>query len=353
MIKSFRDHGAHVEHMPSPQPSRAWRRAAWLGLFLAVILPGARAASALDPVAVASFVADMQSRHGFEPTALNALFARAERLDSVLAAISKPAEYKPWYAYRPIFLTRQRIDQGVAFWNEQAPILAAAERKSGVPAAIIVAIIGVETAYGRNTGSYRVLDALATLAFHYPKRAPFFRSELENFLLLTRDEHVDPLTPTGSYAGAMGIPQFMPSSFRNFAVDFDTDGHRDIWRNPRDAIGSVGNYLVAHGWQAGEPIAVPAAQSNANAREVADAVELEYTIAQYAMRGVRPLEQIGAQYAEVPAVLLGYESSATATEYWLGLRNFYAITRYNRSPKYALAVFQLADAIARARGDKP
>jgi len=339
--------------MTSPQPSRTRRRAAWLGLLLAVMGSGARAGAALDSAAVAAFVADMHGRHGFEVNALNALFTRAQRLDSVLAAISKPAEYKPWHAYRPIFLTRQRIDQGVAFWNEQAPILAAAEKKSGVPAEIIVAIIGVETAYGRNTGSYRVLDALATLAFHYPKRAPFFRSELENFLLLTREEEVDPLAPTGSYAGAMGMPQFMPSSFRNYAVDFDADGHRDIWRNPRDAIGSVGNYLAAHGWRAGEPIVVPVAQSDASAREVSDTVDLKYTIAQYAMRGVRPLDPVGAQYAEVPAVLLGYESSATATEYWLGLRNFYAITRYNRSPKYALAVYQLADAIASARRRTP
>ncbi len=339
--------------MSSPKPSRVRPRAAWLGLFLAVLLSGAHAGGTLDPAAVTGFVADMRNRHGFEAAALDGLFARAQRLDSVLAAISKPAEYKPWHAYRPIFLTRQRIDQGLAFWREQAPSLAAAERQTGVPAEIIVAIIGVETSYGRNTGSYRVLDALATLAFHYPKRAPFFRSELENFLLLTREEGIDPLQPTGSYAGAMGLPQFMPSSFRHYAVDFDADGHRDIWRNPRDAIGSVGNYLKAHGWRAGEPIAAPAAQSEANAREVSDTIDLKYTLAQYAMRGVRPLEQVGARYAEVPAVLLGYESSATATEYWLGLRNFYAITRYNRSPKYALAVFQLADAIARAREKAP
>ncbi len=339
--------------MSSPQPSRARHRAACLGLLLAVMWSGASAGAALDPAAVSAFVADMHGRHGFDAGALNALFTRAQRLDSVLAAISKPAEYKPWHAYRPIFLTRQRIDQGVAFWNEQAPILAAAEKKSGVPVEIIVAIIGVETAYGRNTGSYRVLDALATLAFHYPKRAPFFRSELENFLLLTREEKVDPLAPTGSYAGAMGMPQFMPSSFRNYAVDFDADGHRDIWRNPRDAIGSVGNYLAEHGWRAGEPIVVPASQSDANAREASDSVELKYTVAQYAMRGVRPLDPIGSQYAEVPAVMLGYESSETAMEYWLALRNFYAITRYNRSPKYALAVFQLADAIAQARSRTP
>jgi len=339
--------------MSSQKPSHARLRAACLGLFLAVTTPGVHAGGALDATEVARFVTDMQTRHGYEPAALNALFARAARLDSVLAAISKPAEYKPWHAYRPIFLTRQRIDGGVAFWNEQAPILAAAEQKTGVPAEIIVAIIGVETSYGGNTGSYRVLDALATLAFHYPKRAPFFRSELENFLLLTREEGMDPLQPKGSYAGAMGLPQFMPSSFRNYAVDFDGDGRRDIWRNPRDAIGSVGNYLKAHGWRAGEPIAVPAAQSTANATQVADTVDLRHTVAEYAALGVRPLEPLAQVMDAVPAVLLGYESSASATEYWLALRNFYAITRYNRSPKYALAVYQLADAIARARGRTP
>jgi len=273
----------------------------------------------------------------------------------VLAAISRPAEYKPWHAYRPIFLTRDRINGGVTFWREHAAVLADAAKVSGVPAEIIVAIIGVETSYGRNTGSYRVLDALATLAFHYPKRAPFFRSELENFLLLTREENMDPMQPTGSYAGAMGLPQFMPSSFRNYAVDFDADGRRDIWRNPRDAIGSVGNYLKRHGWQAGEVIATPAAQSAANAVQISDTIELKHTLAEYAALGVRPLEALGPQAEAAPAVLLAYESSASATEYWLGLRNFYAITRYNRSPKYALAVVQLADAIARAhaRGATP
>ncbi len=339
--------------MSGSYPSRALRCAVGLGVLLAAGSFSAHAGAALDRGAVSGFVAEMRNRHAFDADALDALFARAQRLDSVLAAISKPAEYKPWYAYRPIFLTQDRIDRGVAFWGEQASTLAAAERQSGVPAAIIVAIIGVETAYGRNTGSYRVLDALATLAFHYPKRAAFFRSELEDFLLLAREEWMDPLRPTGSYAGAMGIPQFMPSSFRRYAVDFDADGRRDIWSNPRDAIGSVGNYLAAHGWRAGEPIAVPVAPSAANGRESGESVDLKYTVAQYAVRGVRPLEQIGAQYAEVPAVLLAYENSETATEYWLGLRNFYAITRYNRSPKYALAVYQLAEAIGRARNGTP
>jgi len=307
------------------------------------------AAAPLDRAEVDRFVAEMSANHGFDAAALHALFGQASRLDSVLAAISKPAEYKPWHAYRPIFLTRERVNSGVDFWREHEATLAAAARSSGVPAEIIVAIIGVETSYGRNTGSYKVLDSLATLAFHYPKRAPFFRSELENFLLLTREEGMDPLQPTGSYAGAMGLPQFMPSSFRNYAVDFDQDGRRDIWRNPRDAIGSVGNYLNRHGWRAGEVIAIPAAQSAANATQVSDTVDLKRNVAEYAALGVRPIEALGPAANATPAVLLAYESSADATEYWLGFRNFYAITRYNRSPKYALAVVQLAEAIAQAR----
>jgi membrane-bound lytic murein transglycosylase B len=334
-------------------PGRARRPATWLALLLVLFASAASAGGRLDTAEVNRFVSEMSERHGFDTAALGALFARAGRLDSVLAAISKPAEYKPWHAYRPIFLTRDRVNGGVTFWREHETVLADAAAASGVPAEIIVAIIGVETSYGRNTGSYRVLDALATLAFHYPKRAPFFRSELENFLLLTREEGMDPMQPTGSYAGAMGLPQFMPSSFRHYAVDFDADGRRDIWRNPRDAIGSVGNYLKAHGWRAGEAIATPAAQSAANAAQVSATVDLTHSLAEYAALGVRPLEALGAAADAIPAVLLGYESSATATEYWLGLRNFYAITRYNRSSKYALAVVQLAESIARARGKGP
>lgn len=318
-------------------------------LWVLLVPLAAPAGGRLDEAAVDGFIDQMSSAHGFDRAALAALFGRASRLDSVLAAISRPAEYKPWYAYRPIFLTRERVDGGVAFWREHASTLAAAANASGVPAEIIVAIIGVETFYGRNTGSYRVLDALATLAFHYPKRAPFFRSELENFLLLTRDEGVDPTTPTGSYAGAMGLPQFMPSSFRNYAVDFDEDGRRDIWRNPSDAIGSVGNYLARHGWRAGEVVAVPAAQSPANAQQASETVELAHSLGEYAALGVRPLEPLAGAPGSARAVLLAYEASADSREYWLCFGNFHAITRYNRSPKYALAVVQLAEAIARAR----
>ena len=312
-------------------------------------LTTAARAEGLDASAVAAFSADMQAKHGFNADALEQTFARVQRRDLILTTIAKPAEAKPWYVYRPIFLTPARISDGVRFWNEHAAPLAAAEQAYGVPAAIMVAIIGVETSYGRNTGNFGVLEALATLAFHYPPRAPFFRAELENFLLLARDENLDALGPQGSYAGAMGLPQFMPSSFRAYAVDFDQDGHRDIWKNPRDAIGSVGNYLARHGWVRGGPIALPVIGSPGNKARSSDTVALQRTVAQYRAQGVRTIDPVDEQ---LKAVLLAYENR-DGDEFWMGFANFYAITRYNRSPKYALAVAQLAEAIEKSRGVRP
>ena len=318
---------------------------AMLVMALLLVLSGTAHSAPVDDRAVAEFSAEMQKRHGFDSSRLAETFKSASRLDSVLAAMVKPAEKKPWHAYRPIFMTTERIAAGSAFWDRHEGALARAEAEYGVPAAIIVAIIGVETFYGRNAGSYRVLDALATLAFHFPPRAPFFRSELENFLLLARDEQMDPGQPKGSYAGAMGLPQFMPSSFRNFAVDFDKDGKRNIWTGPEDAIGSVGNYLARHGWRRDQPIAVQAATREANAAQASQGMELVKTLAEYREAGVLPLDE---QDPALQAVLLGFED-VKGMEYWFGFRNFYAITRYNRSPKYALAVAQLADAVAQKR----
>jgi len=313
-------------------------RATWL---LIALCPSVGLAAQLDPSAIDEFVAAMQREHAFEPAALRPLLLRADRLDSVLAAIAKPAEYKPWHQYRPIFITDARIRAGVAFWNQHAQSLAQAAKSAGVPAEIIVAIIGIETSYGANAGNYLVLEALATLAFHYPPRAPFFRSELVNFLLLARDEGFDPTVLKGSYAGAMGIPQFMPSSFRAYAVDFDQDGRRDIWGNPTDAIGSVANYLQRHGWEANQPIALRAIVPRGRETPVSRSVDLDRTLADYATLGVTP---DGAGPTAAKATLLAYEGQH-GNEYWLGLKNFYVITRYNRSPKYALAVFQLAEEI--------
>lgn len=204
---------------------------------------------------VDEFIAEMTRDYGFAGEQLRDLFKQAERKQAILDAISRPAErVKPWKEYRPIFLTDSRIAQGVDFWRENEAALTRAETEYGVPAEIIVAIIGVETFYGRNTGSHRVIDALSTLGFDYPPRQPFFRQQLKEFLLLTREEQVDPLTLKGSYAGAMGLPQFMPSSFRAYAVDFDGDGRIDIWNNPTDAIGSAASYFKQHGWTAGGPV---------------------------------------------------------------------------------------------------
>ncbi|MBI2801721.1 MAG: lytic murein transglycosylase B [Gammaproteobacteria bacterium] len=298
-------------------------------------------AAGLDAQQVELFALEMEHKHGFDATAVKNVLNLAVKLDSVLATMARPAESKPWSQYRPLFLSAERIRAGVEFWNTYATALDDVSTQYGVPPEIVVAIIGVETFYGRNMGNYRVLDALGTLAFHFPARGAFFRSELEQFLLLTRAEQLDPVTPRGSYAGAMGFPQFMPSSFLRFAVDFDHDGHRDIWRNPVDAIGSVASYLHAHGWRAAEPVTMVAEPSNWNENNSSTKVELKQTIAEYASAGSSPRSTVAPN---APAVLLAY-AGAEGNEYWFALNNFYVITRYNHSPKYALAVYQLAEAI--------
>ena len=292
---------------------------------------------------VQAFIREMVAQHGFNARQLQAAFSQAHAQPSIIAAMSKPAEAKPWYAYREIFINPKRIQGGVAFWQANAAALAEAERVYGVPAAIVVAIIGVETQYGGNMGKYRVLEALATLAFDYPRRAAYFRKELENFLLMTRAEGIDPLTPRGSYAGAMGYGQFMPGSFQSFAVDFDGDGRRDLWRNPRDAIGSVANYFKKNGWQTGEPVAVPAQVSGDRYPELLSRQlsPPKDRVADLQAQGVTPDGQVSGSQR---AMLLEYVGRA-GPEYWLGCANFYVITRYNRSQLYALAVHQLSQAI--------
>ncbi|MDX1605703.1 MAG: lytic murein transglycosylase B [Candidatus Competibacterales bacterium] len=303
------------------------------------------AQTALRPE-IQSFIREMAAEHGFDQARLTEQFARIRRRDDIIALITRPAERtKPWHEYRAIFLDRQRIENGAAFWREHATTLARAEQTYGVPPEIVTAIIGVETRYGRVTGRDGVLEALTTLAFDYPRRADFFRRELEEYLLLTREEGIDPLSLLGSYAGAMGIAQFMPSSYRAYAVDFDDDGLRDLWHNPVDAIGSAASYLGEHGWRAGAPVVAAAEVSGSAWRAQLDqGMEPRLTVAEWRALGVRP---------EVPvddarrAILLELEG-ADGPIYRLGFHNFYVITRYNRSPLYAMAVFELAQAI-RAR----
>lgn len=299
---------------------------------------------------VDEFIAEMTRDYGFASEQLRDLFKQAERKQAILDAISRPAErVKPWKEYRPIFLTDSRVAQGVDFWRENEAALSRAEAEYGVPAEIIVAIIGVETFYGRNTGSHRVIDALSTLGFDYPPRQPFFRQQLKEFLLLTREEQVDPLTLKGSYAGAMGLPQFMPSSFRAYAVDFDGDGHIDIWNNPTDAIGSAASYFKQHGWAAGEPVV-------ARAKVSGERFEEGLTVGLESQKNAGEMRALGWQFdksvADQTAVTAFRLEGAEGEEYWLGLPNFYVITRYNRSVMYAMAVHQLSQLLADARGEQ-
>jgi membrane-bound lytic murein transglycosylase B len=337
--------------MNSMQILRRWatRHAPWLGLAgLFGLTQQAAAAEYEHSPQVAEFVAEMTRDYGFASEQLVSLFAEAERKQSILDAISRPAEkVKPWKDYRPIFITDSRIARGVDFWREHEQVLARAEQEYGVPAQMIVAIIGVETFYGGNTGNYRVVDALSTLAFDYPPRAPFFRKELREFLMLAREEQVDPLSLKGSYAGAMGLPQFMPSSFRAYAVDFDGDGHINIWTNPDDAIGSVASYFKRHGWQPGEPVVSAASIQG-------EQVEQGLTQGLDPVKTAAELRQLGWSSTavlpdELPVTAFRLEG-AEGDEYWLGLPNFFVITRYNRSVMYAMAVNQLAELLVDARG---
>ncbi len=317
-------------------------------------VPATPAAPSAPPVApsggplaeraeVQAFIRDLVARRGFDSNQLYATFSRARTQPSIIQAMNRPAEAKPWYAYRQIFLTPQRVQGGVQFWQTHRQALVRAEQVYGVPAEIVVAIIGVETSYGKNTGKYNVLEALATLAFDYPRRAPYFRKELENYLLLTREEGIDPMAVKGSYAGAMGLGQFMPGSYLNYAVDFDGDGQRNLWTNPVDAIGSVANYLSKHRWQRGEPVTVRAAVGGAYYGDLVSrkAQPPARTVASFRQRGVIPSSAVSD---EQKAILLEFDGSYSP-EYWLGFDNFYVITRYNQSPLYAMAVYQLSRTI--------
>lgn len=293
-----------------------------------------------------AFADEMATQHGFRREEILQALGKAERQQSILDAIARPAEKaKPWKDYRKLFVTADRIQQGASFWREHAATLARAEKEFGVPAQIVVAILGVETRYGRNMGNYRVLDALATLSFDYPPRADFFRGQLVEFFLMTREQKLVPERVLGSYAGAMGYGQFMPSSFRKFAVDFDGDGKIDIVNDIDDAIGSIANYLSGHGWQRGGPIVVKATVKEPLADGLLrDTLEPLTPLAEYRRRNVVPL---GALPDTANAALFVVEAEA-GNEYWLALNNFYVITRYNRSQMYALAAVQLSEEVAAA-----
>ena len=297
------------------------------------------------------FIDKMVNKHGFDRQQLQEILSQAKRLDSVLRLMDNQApttSVKPpsgpngaWLRYRKKFITPDNVQNGVVFWNQYEDALNRAWQVYGVPPEIIVGIIGVETRWGRVMGKTRILDALATLSFNYPRRAEYFSGELETFLLMARDEQDDPLNLKGSFAGAMGYGQFMPSSYKQYAVDFSGDGHINLW-DPVDAIGSVANYFKAHGWVKGDQVAVMA---NGQAPGLPNGFKTKYSISQLAAAGLTPQQPLGNhQQASLLRLDVG-----TGYQYWYGLPNFYTITRYNHSTHYAMAVWQLGLAVSQAR----
>lgn len=304
----------------------------------------------LDPerADVRAFVSGVQERRGLAPDTVLAVLRVARIQQPIIDAISRPAErVKPWHEYRQIFLTEERIAAGAAFWQEHRERIERVAAATGVPAELMVGIIGVETYYGRIIGRYRVLDALATLAFEYPPRSSFFSRELEEFLVLAGEQGFATDTPVGSYAGAMGLPQFIPSSYRAYAVDGDADGRVDLWESKDDILASVANYMLEHGWRAGEPVVAPVVTGGRDPTALAD-------------QGLAPKTTVGTLWAAglglagpapadpaAPAGLFQLEQ-ASGPAYWAGFHNFYVITRYNRSLMYALAVHELGQAVRAA-----
>ncbi|HEX2829568.1 MAG TPA: lytic murein transglycosylase B [Burkholderiales bacterium] len=314
-----------------------------LALFVSIACPGAVPVLRAD---VEAFIEEMAGKHGFEPGPLRRLFGTVQPRPSIIRAMSAPGTARPWYDFRRRHVDPGRIEGGVRFWAANAAVLERAGREFGVPPEVIVATIGIETLYGRNMGGFRVIDALSTLAFDYPPRADFFRRELEEYLLLTRDWDISTAT-RGSYAGAIGIPQFIPSSYRKYAIDFDGDGRRDLVASPADAIGSVANYYQTYGWKAGAPVVSPANTG-------------ELDVAPFIAQGIKPHTPVGELKAKGFTVMEPVDDATVATIFqletesgprvMLGFNNFYVITRYNRSQNYAMAVYELSREIRTAYG---
>lgn len=299
---------------------------------------------------VRAFIDEMVAQHGFVEAELQAVFAQARYSADALRLIAPapPTFKRSWRVYRARFLDPQRIREGLRFWRDNEGWLAYASARYGVPPEIVVAIIGVETFYGRITGGFRVIDALSTLAFDYPRRAPYFRGELEQYLLYSRESGIDPGSLLGSFAGAVGLPQFMPGSIRRFAVDLDGDGRIDLQSNPADAIGSVASFLALHGWRSGEPVRF---QMRFDSEErlaplVAAGIEPHFTIGELAGYGIASVEPVAP---DLPLAVIDLPNADGPTSYYLGAPNFYVITRYNRSSFYAMAVHELSQALAAGR----
>jgi membrane-bound lytic murein transglycosylase B len=334
--------------------------AALRGIALAALLAGSAATAAPSAAVPASyahrpevsaFIDEMVADYDFDARALRRFFSKVRYQQSVVNAMSRPVLAPPkWYEYAPRFLSSARIDAGVAFWRANERTLERAQSEFGVPSEIVVAIIGVETFYGRNTGSYRVADALTTLAFDYPRRAEFFRNELKQFLLLMREQNTSPLAPKGSYAGAQGLPQFMPGSLRDYAVDYDDDGKIDLAGDVDDAIGSVANYLARHGWLADDPVMLPAEidvdKLDQVERVLDGGISEQRSLQSWRHDGVSVSGIPEAPGADPTGVLMLEEEAEPS--YWMVFNNWYVLTRYNRSRLYASAVWKLAQELKQA-----
>jgi membrane-bound lytic murein transglycosylase B len=304
-----------------------------------LISTGAGAADATLRPEMEAFIGEMQTKHGYDAAVLRKAFQEVQPRPSILRAMSAPSTSRPWFEYRRRIVEPVRIENGVRFWRENAAALERASREFGVPEELIVATIGIETLYGRNMGTLKVLDALSTLAFDYPPRAEFFRGELEEYLLLTRESGVRPGAMRGSYAGAIGMPQFLPSSYRKYAVDFDGDGRRDIVDSAADAIGSIANYYRSFGWKKGAPTIIAAEPGEADLGPIlAAGIRPHITIAELRSRGVI----VQGPVDDTAEATVFYVQTESGPRLLLGLNNFYVITRYNRSINYAMAVWELA-----------
>ncbi|MEQ9288367.1 MAG: lytic murein transglycosylase B [Cyclobacteriaceae bacterium] len=296
----------------------------------------------INQTAVESFINGFSSHPDLSPEEVRGILEKAEYQESIVEKMSNPAESRmTWYRYRNIFMKDERILAGVGFWNEHSAALENVSNESGVPVEVILGILGVETYFGERKGTYKVLDALYTLAFGYPKRARFFTSELKHFLELARDEKLDVHTLLGSYAGAMGYSQFMPSSYKAYAKSYDVGGTKDLVNSPEDAIASVANYLAVHRWKKGQMVVAPAVKSSEAQTLKKQSLKPKYSISHYSKLGYRPVGNISPSSI---STLIALEQEDDM-EYWFGFNNFYVITRYNHSEMYAMAVYQLAEAI--------
>jgi membrane-bound lytic murein transglycosylase B len=329
------------------------RRIAFAALFALQGLAWAQVPAYQNRKEVKEFVAEMVEKHGFSRKELTRVLGEAQYQPAIVRAMDQPPEtvLGSWQAYRAIFVKPERVEAGAEFWNRNADALRRAAAEFGVQEDVIVGIIGVETTFGRNIGTYRVIDALVTLAFDYPKRGAYFRGELEHYLVVSRDQGIDPLRIKGSYAGAIGIPQFMPGSYRRFAVDFDGDGQINLATSPADAIGSIGNFLKSHGWVRGEPVALGAEVSGDAWRKLAgNGVTPAYRFADLPGYGVKPSVALPG---ETLCALIELETPGQPSDVRVTLQNFFVLTRYNRSSLYAAAVLDLAAEISRVRSAVP